>query len=122
MLAVLVVLILTSVAVLSPAFQALVHLDRQARIVLCGAFLAPIGLALGMPMPSAIRILAERAPGLIPWGWGVNGAASVMGSAGALALALLTGFDQTLLAAAALYGLALVVRPRAAPRPLARSR
>jgi predicted membrane-bound spermidine synthase len=119
MLAGLVVLILASIALLSPAFQALVRLELPLRIALCAAFLAPIGLALGMPMPSAIRILAQRAPGLIPWGWGVNGAASVLGSAGALTLAVYTGFDQTLLAAATLYTLALGVRPRALAIPQA---
>ena len=65
--------------------------------------LAPLGLALGMPMPTGIRLLNQRAPELIPWAWGVNGAASVLGSVGAIALALLWGFDETLLVGAALY-------------------
>jgi hypothetical protein len=65
-----------------------------------------------MPMPTGIRILAQRAPELIPWAWGVNGAASVLGSVGAIALAMLWGFDQALLVAAGLYlaGLGFVTR------------
>ena len=74
--------------------------------------LAPLGLALGVPMPTGIRILAQRAPELIPWAWGVNGAASVLGSVGAIALAMVWGFDQALLVAAGLYlaGLGFVTR------------
>jgi hypothetical protein len=54
-------------------------------------------------MPTGIRLLAERAPELVPWAWGVNGAASVLGSVGAIALAMAWGFDQALVAAAGLY-------------------
>ena len=48
----------------------------------------------------------------MPWAWGVNGAASVLGSVGAIALAMLWGFDQALLVAAGLYlaGLGFVTR------------
>jgi hypothetical protein len=62
---------------------------------------------MGMPMPLGIRILAAAAPGLIPWAWGLNGAASVLGSVGAIALAMLAGFDRALLAASGLYLCAL---------------
>jgi hypothetical protein len=101
------------VLVLSPLFRALVHVELEWRIAVTVLVLAPLGLALGMPMPTAIRMLASEAPGIIPWGWGVNGAASVMGSVGALALALLTGFNAALLAGAGLYvGAALLMRRR----------
>jgi hypothetical protein len=69
-------------------------------------------------MPSGIRLLAQRAPELVPWAWGVNGAASVLGSVGAIALAMVWGFDQALLVAALLYlaGLGFVMRAlRASP-------
>jgi predicted membrane-bound spermidine synthase len=102
-------LIVAYVALLSPAFHALVQLGRAPRIALCVALLAPLGLAMGAPMPTAIRMLADRAPRLIPWAWGVNGAASVLGSVAALALAIVSGFDQTLLAGAALYLVAMLL-------------
>jgi hypothetical protein len=90
-----------------------VHLAQPLRIAVAVLALAPLGLAMGMPMPTAIRILAEQAPELIPWGWGVNGAASVMGSVAALTIALLSGFTYALLAAAALYVAALCLTLRA---------
>lgn len=108
-------LVVAYVAALSPLFYALVHLPRVARISLTVLLLVPAGLLLGTPLPVAVRLLAQQAPGLIPWAWGVNGAASVVGSVGALVLALLSGFDQALLAAAGCYVLALVFSRRALP-------
>jgi hypothetical protein len=107
-----VALIVSTVLVLSPLFYGLVHLPARWRVLVTILALAPLGLALGMPMPTGIRILAQRAPELIPWAWGVNGAASVLGSVGAIALAIVWGFDQALLAAAGLYlaGLGFLTR------------
>ena len=108
-------LVVTSVLVLPPLFYGLVHADRALRIVVAVAVLAPLGLVMGMPMPTAIRILAREAPEIIPWGWGVNGAASVMGSVAALAIALLSGFSLALLVAAAFYVAALLLVRRLRP-------
>jgi hypothetical protein len=98
---------------LSPLFEALVHLGRGPRIAIAAAVLAPLGLAMGMPLPIAVRSLAHAQPEVVPWAWGVNGAFSVMGSAAALVIALFAGFDQALFTAAALYAAAV---------PLARGR
>jgi hypothetical protein len=108
---VLVVVALVVVAALafSPLFDALVHLGRGRRIAIALAVLAPLGLAMGMPLPMAVRVLAARQPEIVPWAWGLNGAFSVMGSAAALVIALFAGFDQALLAAAGLYAAAAVL-------------
>jgi hypothetical protein len=88
---------------LSPFVHALVHLGRPARIGLSIALIAPLATLLGMPMPTGLRMLRESAPALVPWAWGLNGAASVLGSVGALVIAILAGFDTTLFAGAAFY-------------------
>ena len=98
-----VALIAAAVMLLSPLFYGLVHLAAPWRVVITVGALAPLGLALGMPMPTAIRILDRQAPELVPWAWGVNGAASVLGSVGAIALAMVWGFDQALLVGAGIY-------------------
>jgi predicted membrane-bound spermidine synthase len=100
-------LVVLAVLLLSPLFYALVHLAAPWRVLITVAALAPLGLALGMPMPTGIRLLHEQAPELIPWAWGVNGAASVLGSVGAVALAMAAGFNVALLTGAALYLAAL---------------
>ena len=98
---------------LAPIFYALVQLPAPVRILITVLSLAPLGLALGMPMPTGLRLLAGRAPELIAWAWGVNGAASVLGSVAAIALAMRWGFDVALLTAAALYLTAMLLAARA---------
>ncbi|HYV86304.1 MAG TPA: hypothetical protein VFB49_10350 [Patescibacteria group bacterium] len=88
---------------LSPLVHALVHLGRPARIALSVALIAPLATLMGMPMPTGLRMLRAAAPDLLPWAWGLNGAASVLGSVGALIIAIAAGFDATLLAGAAFY-------------------
>ncbi len=92
---------------LSPLFRRCVGLPRPMRLLLAATVLAPLGMALGAPMPSAIRLLNRAAPRAVPWAWGVNGAASVLGSVGALVVALLAGFDRGLLLGALAYLLAV---------------
>jgi MFS family permease len=108
LLAAIAVVVVVYVLALPHVFYGLVHLEAPWRMAVCALVLAPLGLLLGMPMPVGIRLLAEVAPALVPWAWGVNGAASVLGSVGAIALAMLAGFDATLVCGAGLYLVALV--------------
>ncbi|HSB11188.1 MAG TPA: hypothetical protein VLM38_16995 [Blastocatellia bacterium] len=107
LLIVLVALVCIYILVLPPIFYGLVGLAHEIRIMIAVVLMAPIAMTMGMPMPIGIRILARNAPEIIPWAWGVNGATSVMGSVAALVIAILTGFNQALLAGAGLYLLAL---------------
>jgi predicted membrane-bound spermidine synthase len=91
------------ILLLSPIFYSLVQLPRPARILIAVVLMAPLAILMGMPMPSGIRILRREAPEIIPWAWGINGAASVSGSVGALVIALITGFNQALIVGAVLY-------------------
>jgi len=97
---------------LPPLFYRLIHLPRPMRIAIAVAALAPLGTVMGMAMPTGLRRLDQRMPSLVPWAWGVNGAASVLGSVAALLIALASGFDQALLVGAGLY-LAAVAFARA---------
>jgi hypothetical protein len=65
--------------------------------------LLPMGLALGMPMPTGLRLLSGRAPQMIAWAWGINGALSVLGATLAIFIAMNWGFRITLLSASAVY-------------------
>ena len=44
------------------------------------AMLVPLGVALGIPMPTGLRMLSVRAPQMVAWAWGMNGALSVLGA------------------------------------------
>ncbi|MDQ2824273.1 MAG: hypothetical protein M3R29_02370, partial [Verrucomicrobiota bacterium] len=45
---------------------------------------------------------------LIPWGWGVNGFMTVVGSLLSVILSMKIGFDATLLVAVAIYVVAML--------------
>jgi hypothetical protein len=76
---------------------------RGLRIVIAVAMLVPMGVALGIPMPTGMRLLSARAPHMVAWAWGMNGALSVLGATLAIFIAMNWGFRMTLLTASATY-------------------
>ena len=78
------------------------------RIVAAVVVLFPIGVLLGMPLPGGVRLLAASRPEIVPWGWGMNGAFSVIGATLAIFVAMNWGFSMTMLASAAVYATAAV--------------
>ena len=86
------------------------------RILVAVLGLAPLGFLMGVPFPGGLALLRERAPGMIPWAWAVNGCASVLASILAALFALSAGFSWVLAAAALAYaGAWLVYRFRWVP-------
>ena len=67
------------------------------------ALLVPIGVALGIPMPTGLRLLSARDPQLVAWAWGMNGALSVFGATLAIFIAMNWGFHVTLVVASGTY-------------------
>ena len=77
---------------------------------------------MGLPFPTGLRMLEKRHAPSVRWAWSLNAAASVLGSVGALVLALYLGLVCTLLIGGALYLVALVLiainsQPLAVPLP-----
>lgn len=96
--------------VLTPAlFEGTRSAALWTRILVAAALLAPLGVALGVPLPAALRHVAARAPERIPWLWGLNGAASVLGSVLATLLGLHAGITLTLAVGLGAYLLALAL-------------
>jgi hypothetical protein len=85
-----------------------IRFPRGIRILIAVVTLVPMGLALGVPMPAGLRLLRERAPQMLAWAWGMNGALSVVGATLAIFIAMNWGFRTTLLAAAGSYLIGLV--------------
>jgi hypothetical protein len=74
------------------------------RLCLASALMLPAGILMGVPLPSAVRLLAERrADALVPWAWAINGVFSVVGSTLAVFVAMNWGFSTTLLLGGAVY-------------------
>ncbi len=76
---------------------------RPLRILVSFAFLFPLGLLLGMPLPSGIRLIGERRPGVLAWAWGINGAMSALGATLAIHVAMSYGFSRVALYGAIIY-------------------
>jgi hypothetical protein len=76
------------------------------KFVVAAAAIAPAALLMGMPFPQGLRWLEQRQPEAVRWAWAVNAAASVLGSASAIFLAIYMGLRATLLMGALCYLLA----------------
>ena len=73
------------------------------RIMLALLFLSVLSFFLGFPFPSGLHVLTDRYPGLVPWAWGINGCASVIGAVMGTCLVVSIGFRFLMFAACILY-------------------
>jgi hypothetical protein len=108
-IAAIIVVSLAYSAVLPSLFASWVPWPRPWRILVSIAFLFPLGLLLGMPLPSAIRLIGERRPGVLAWAWGLNGAMSVVGATLAIHVAMSDGFARVATYGALIYSAAGVI-------------
>lgn len=99
----LVLLLVLDALFLASLVRSLVALSLAERWVVAVLLIAPAGLLMGSFMPIGLRALTLSRPQLVPWAWGVNGAASVLGSVIALSLGIFAGFSVVLTLAAATY-------------------
>ncbi len=80
-----------------------------AKILVTVGLIAPAAFLMGIPFPTGLTWLETRFPQAVRWAWALNAAASVLGSAAAIFLAIHIGLRSTVLAGAALYLCALAV-------------
>lgn len=83
--------------------QAAVGLPLAARAWVVVLLTAPLGFAMGIPFPSLLRAVGERAGGNVALLWGVNGAFSALGATLAMWLAMSAGFQWATVAGIAAY-------------------
>jgi spermidine synthase len=121
-----VVIIALAYAFFLPALtRSLLSASFAVRLLATMGFTALLGLPMGIPFPSLLRLagLADRER--VPLLWAVNGAFSVLGSTLTVVIAMNWGFSGALLIGAALYlGLAALLlvaarvgAPAAVPAP-----
>ncbi|HEX8814239.1 MAG TPA: hypothetical protein VF753_01950 [Terriglobales bacterium] len=110
------------VVALPGLLSALVGLPFPAKLAVSAVLLIPLGVAMGMPFPTGLRILSERQPSgkqshnAIEWAWALNAGSSVLGSVLAMVVAIQYGLNVTLLCGVAAYVLALLLFPTLHPR------
>jgi hypothetical protein len=94
---------LVCIVAIAPLIAWAIPFARPTRIALAVAVLVPVGMLLGIPMPAGIRLLSARAPQMVTWAWGMNGALSVVGATLAIYIAMNWGFGVTFMAASVTY-------------------
>jgi hypothetical protein len=99
-------LALLSTVVLPHVINLAIPWPLPLRVAVAAAILVPTGVLLGIPLPAGMRLVAATRPDIIPWGWGMNGAFSVVGATVAVFIAMNWGFSVTLSMAALVYGAA----------------
>ena len=94
-------------AALPPLFAAWAGWPDAARVAVSLALIAPLAFCMGIPFPCGLQYVSNRYPAMVPWAWGINGFASVLGASLATFTAIHFGFRVLVWTAAALYLLAL---------------
>jgi spermidine synthase len=95
-----IVLLFTAV-LLPPLLEMLLAAPLWARLAATVAVMGPLGYLMGQPLPAGLSLVRQER--LVPWVWSVNGALSVLGSIGALVLAVNFGYTTTMLVGPACY-------------------
>ncbi len=95
-----------------PLTKTLLLTPLVARILLVAGLVTPFGLLIGMLFPSGIRLLHSRDEAFVPWSWGINESASVMGTLLSLFLAIKVECLMVLLAIIGVYLLAAAAAGR----------
>jgi hypothetical protein len=96
-------------AIVQPVLTAGVGLPLMEKMIATVLMIAPVGFVMGIPFPTGLRLLEKRHEPSLRWAWSLNAAASVLGSVGALMLALYLGLVQTMLIGGGLYLCAMAV-------------
>jgi len=94
--------------ILAPLAELGVGWPLPWRILVSVLLIAPAGFAMGMPFPSGLARLESMHKPSVRWGWSINAASSVLGSALAIFLALYLGLRETVIFGAAMYACALL--------------
>ncbi len=84
-------------------FGATLGATLAARIAIAVALLAPLGLVLGTFFPLGIEAVSAFGGGFVPWAWGVNACAMVVGTTAAVMIAMSADFRVVTLVAVASY-------------------
>src|SRR5262249_54292556 len=109
---------------LTGLLASLIGLPFGMKLVVSGVVLIPLGFAMGMPLPTGLRAMANRREVELPaaefgeavngdnaveWAWAMNAASSVLGSVLAMVIAIHFGLNTTVACGAAAYLLSLAL-------------
>jgi len=85
------------------AMPHLMGLSLPMRWLVTAAGLLPLGILMGMPFPTGLRLVERMDESIRPWAWGVNAFATVIGSMLCVLVSIHAGFTTALAAAMGIY-------------------
>ena len=83
--------------------------EFEIKAMISVGLLFPIGLLMGMPLPTIMRLLKYHKPTHIPWMWAINGSFSVLGAVLSVAISILYGSSYAMILGTSIYFIALCV-------------
>lgn len=107
-MAIMTVLLAIVYFVLPDIIDLTLHKDFHARILFTIILLAPISTLMGIPFSYGLLKIANQSPTFIPWAWGLNGLAMVMGSISSSILTLHLGIQNCILVGCIFYTTAII--------------
>jgi len=103
--------------VLPSLFTAAGTWTMVGRMTLTMVLVAPLAFLMGIPFPTGMSRIARARPALVPWGWGVNGFASVAAPPVGILLATSIGLTWATFLGTSLYLCAGLLVARLSPLP-----
>ncbi|MBI5417542.1 hypothetical protein HZA55_06300 [Candidatus Poribacteria bacterium] len=103
---ILIISIIITMFGLVPFINATIQLNIVTRSFLLFIFVFPVSFFMGMMLPAGLKLAKTRGETDIPWYWGVNGIASVIGSILAVVLSMSYGFTLAFAIAGIFYATA----------------
>lgn len=81
----------------------------SARIALASLTIVPLGFVLGVFLPAGLRWVGARSPAEVPWAYGLNAIAGVLGATAAVTASITFGRQAAWVMATVVYGLAIML-------------
>jgi spermidine synthase len=107
------IIALSYLVVLPPIFNYFLGALRHVRIAVSLVLLFPLGVLMGMFFPTGIRIISVNDDRFIPWAWGINGCASVIGTVLSIIIAMSHGFNAVTILSVIIYAVGIAAMYRA---------
>jgi hypothetical protein len=85
----------------------LLGLALRWRVLVAGASLFPVGFAMGMPLPLALRRMPPLGAAMVPWCWAINGWMSVFSAVATVVVARVWSYSSAFAVGLVAYSLAL---------------
>ncbi len=96
-------LLLAEYALVFPHLLGFIGAPFWVRVLMVFGLVLPVGICLGVFVPTALEQIKSVAPSFVPWAWGINWIFSVLAPVLSIALSITWGINALLLAAIPVY-------------------